>query len=458
MVGRWHYLVVVVVAVFAFATTAQAAPVFLSAIDISDPGQDGFRPQVEIDSSGNVHALWTRSDGTNPRIQYSTRTPSGDWSSPVNISDAGQGASEGQLAIDPSNNILAVWSRNDGTNLRIQAAFKPAAGSFGAPVTVSDPGFDAFEPQLDLDDTGKAIVVWSRFDGTNIRAQATTRTAGVGGTFANEVTLSAPGQDANDPVAAAGPNVDNNGVAAWYRHDGSNFRVQSSRRRDVVGYPRPAGAGPLRASLVPAYNECTSPNRTHGPSLAFPSCNPPAKSSPVLMVGSPDANGFPASSVSSTRFRVGNGNPATEANEADVVAVVKVDDVRCAQTSTAACPSATVGTDYTGRVAISVNLQITDQRNAPEQPDHGTVQTLPFAWSVQCTATPETTKGANCSATTSLNAILPGVVLETKRTIWEMGQVTVRDAGTNGTGYAACPPTCGDGDENTFMRQGIFVP
>ena len=65
MVGRWHFLVVVVVAVFAFATTAQAAPVFLSAIDISDAGQDGFKPQVEIDSSGNVHALWTRSDGTN---------------------------------------------------------------------------------------------------------------------------------------------------------------------------------------------------------------------------------------------------------------------------------------------------------------------------------------------------------------------------------------------------------
>lgn len=458
MVGRWHFLVVVVVSVFAFATTAQAAPVFLSAIDISDAGQDGFGPQVDSDSSGNVHALWTRSDGTNPRIQYSTRTPSGPWSAPVNISGAGQGASEPQLALDPSNNILAVWSRSDGTNLRIQAAFKPSGGSFGTPVTVSDPGFDAFEPQLDLDDSGKAIVVWSLFDGTNIRTQATTRTAGAGGVFANEVTLSAAGQDANDPVASAGPNVDVNGVAVWYRHDGANFRVQSSRRRDVVGYPRPAGASPLRASLVPAYDPCNSPNRIHGPSLVHPSCNPPSRSSAVLTVGTPDANGFPASSVSSVRFKVTTGNPATEANEADVVAIIKVDDVRCAVTSTPACPSATVGTDYTGRVGISVNLQITDQRNAAEQPEHGTVQTFPLAWSVQCASTVETGKGGNCSTTTSLNAILPGAVLETKRTIWEMGQVTVRDAGPNGTGYAACPPTCGDGDEATFMRQGIFIP
>ena len=67
-------------------------------------------------------------------------------------------------------------------------------------------------------------------------------------------------------------------------------------------------------------------------------------------------------------------------------------------------------------------------------------------------------RAATCNTTTSLNALFPGAVLESKRTIWELGQTTVRDAGPNGTGYAACPPTCGDGDETTFMRQGIFVP
>ena len=47
---------------------------------------------------------------------------------------------------------------------------------------------------------------------------------------------------------------------------------------------------------------------------------------------------------------------------------------------------------------------------------------------------------------------------ETKRSIWEMGDVIVKDAGPNGTGLASCPPTCGDGDETVYMRQGIFVP
>lgn len=447
MVGRC-FLVAVVVSIFAFAGTAQASPVFLSAINISDAGQDGFEPQVIVDASGNVHSVWTRSDGTNFRIQYATRTPNGDWSAPIYISDATQSASQPQIDADPSGNLLVVWTRSDGTNLRIQGTFKTPSGSFSTPANISDPGFDATEPQVDFDSSGKSIAVWSRFDGTNLRVQATVRTAGSGGTFQPEVTLSEPGQDAFDAQIDAGPVADANSAIVWTRSDGTKLRVQSSRRRDVVGFPRPKGATPTRAALVPAYDPCTSPNRTHGPTLVFPSCAPPSRSSAVLTIGSPDANGFTANSVSSLKYKVIAGSAATEVNEADVTTIVKIDDVRNH-------PS---GTDYTGRLGLSVNVQITDNRNAAEQPEPGTVQNWPLEWSVQCVATVDTTKGSACTATTSLNALFPGAVLETKRTIWELGQTVVRDAGPNGTGYAACPPTCGDGDETAFMKQGIFVP
>lgn len=450
MVSRWHFLVAVVVSIFAFAGTAQASPVYLSAINLSAAGEDGFQPQVGVDGSGNVHAVWTRSDGSHFRIQYSTRTANGDWSAPVNISDAGQAASEPQLDVDPSGNLLVVWTRSDGTNLRVQATFKTFGGGFTAPVTVSDPGFDASRPQVDFDNSGKAIAVWQRYDGANLRVQASIRNPGAAGTFLAEVTLSDPGQDGFNPQQAAGPNVDANGVVVWTRSDGTKLRVQSSRRRDVVGFARPKGATPMRAPLVPAYNACAVgvANRIHGTPLAYPSCNPPVRSSGVLTIGSPDANGFTANSVSSVKYKVVSGNAATEANEADVLALIKVDDVR----------NHPAGTDYTGLIGFSVNLKITDNRNAPEQPEPGTVQAFPLEWAVQCTATADTTRGSACTATTSMNALFPGAVLETKRTLWELGQTVVRDAGPNGTGYAACPPTCGDGDETTFMRQGIFAP
>jgi hypothetical protein len=449
VLGRWRFLVAVVVSVLAFAGTAQAAPLFTSGADISAAGQEGFEPQVAVDGTGKVHAVWVRSDGSFLRIQYATRTPTGDWSAGVNISDAGQSASQPQIVIDPSNNLIVLWTRSDGTATRIQAAFKPSAGSFGAPVTVSDPGFDAFDPQLDVDNSGRAIVVWSRYDGANIRVQASIREAGVTGGFQPEVTISDFGQDADNPTTAAGQNVDANGVIVWSRL-GAPGRVQSARRKDYVGYPRPLAATIARVPLVVAYDQCTGTgNRTHGPPWVFPSCNPPPKSSTVLTVGTNDANGFNANANNSIRWRSVTGNVATEANEADVQAIIKITDVR---------NNNPTGTDYIGRLGIRVDLKITDQRNAPEMPEAGTTSTFPLQFSTQCISTAITTIGASCNATTSLNALMPGAAVERRRAVWQLGQTTVRDAGANGTGYAVCPPTCGDGDEKTFLRQGIFVP
>src|SRR6185503_13900664 len=65
----------------------------------------------------------------------------------------------------------------------------------------------------------------------------------------------------------------------------------------VATHPRPLAASPLRVPLVPAYEECTSPNRIHGPPLAIESCNPPVQTSKFLTVGTFDANGANANSA-----------------------------------------------------------------------------------------------------------------------------------------------------------------
>ena len=68
-------------------------------------------------------------------------------------------------------------------------------------------------------------------------------------------------------------------------------------------------------------------------------------------------------------------------------------------------------------------------------------------------------QGLACTTTTSLNAIFPGAVLESKRTIWELGQIDGqrRRART----APATPPARRPAvtvTRRTFMRQGIFVP
>ena len=204
------------------------------------------------------------------------------------------------------------------------------------------------------------------------------------------------------------------------------------------GYPRPKSASPLQLSLVPAYQPCTSPNRTHGPPLAFGSCNPPARASGNLTVGTPDANGQAPASIGTVRFSTVVGVPATMADEADVNFTFSMTDVRVASTLA----------DYTGELQSTATVRITDKRNGTGV-DSGTVQDLPFPATVPCTATTGTA-GATCAVTTTFDAVLPGAIAESRRSIWEFDQVRVMDGGSDG--LAATTPN------DLFATQGIFVP
>ena len=206
------------------------------------------------------------------------------------------------------------------------------------------------------------------------------------------------------------------------------------------GYPRPKGAGPLTVSLVPAYAECTAPNRTHGPGLAFPSCNPPAQVSPYLTVGSPDANGSSANSAGSVKLQVLVGLASTPADEADVRFTISITDVR----------NRADLTDYTGQLQLDTTLRTTDRLNGSAPVDTGTVADMPFPVTVPCTATASTTIGSTCGVVTTADSVVPGSVREIKRTIWELGRVALLDGGADGLAATA--------DNTVFARQGIFVP
>jgi hypothetical protein len=204
------------------------------------------------------------------------------------------------------------------------------------------------------------------------------------------------------------------------------------------GYPRPKGATPSRVSLVPAFTQCTSSNRTHGTPLNSPSCAPPAQASAFLTVGSPDANGAAANAVGSAQFNVITGNSATTADEADVRVTASVTDVR----------NKSGLTDYTGQLKLTTDMRITDRDNGPTE--LGTAQDLPLSFTVPCVATTLTTIGSTCSVTTTADALGAGTVKESMRSNWELGKVNVFDGGADGV--ASTNPN------TLFLTQGYFVP
>jgi hypothetical protein len=214
-------------------------------------------------------------------------------------------------------------------------------------------------------------------------------------------------------------------------------------------HPRPKAASPVRVSLVPAYEQCTAPNRTHGPPLAFPSCNPPSEASDSVTVGTPDANGAPPNATGFWKLKVDLG-----AGPAPVLVSFEVKDVRC-KAGTSACGDANAsgGPDYTGELQANATIRITDHDNSTAPgggTDAATVVDIPMPVTVDCTSTADTSIGGHCTITGG--GVQPAIpdCCRGDRMIIEVGQVRVDDGGADGV-VTTAPNT-------VFMRQGIFVP
>jgi hypothetical protein len=211
---------------------------------------------------------------------------------------------------------------------------------------------------------------------------------------------------------------------------------------------RPKGASPMRASVVPAFKQCTAPNRTHGAPLAFPSCNPPVQTSNSLTIGSPDANGAAANSTAFILLTVKSVSPE------DVLIKSSGTDIRCkAGVSPTVCNSANTadGPDYSGELQGNAIIRISDHYNGPGLNEAATVQDIPFPVTATCANTAGTTVGGTCTANTSANAVVPGSVKDTQRAVVELQQLQINDGGTDGQVATTA-------DNTLFAVQGIFIP
>ena len=205
------------------AATRPAGGTFGTPVDLSTPGQDAGYPDVAIAPDGTTTAIWRRYNGSNTIVQAATRAPGGTFGTPVDLSTPGQNTDDQQVVTGPDGTTTAVWQRYNGSNTIVQAATRPAGGTFDTPVDLSTPGQNAFQPQITTGPDGTTTAVWRRFDGSNTIVQAATRVPG--GAFGTPVDLSTPGESAYEPAVATGP--DGTTTAVWDRYDGSNTIVQA---------------------------------------------------------------------------------------------------------------------------------------------------------------------------------------------------------------------------------------
>ena len=96
---------------------------------------------------------------------YASATP---WPQAIVIDSANGDALTGSLAVDPSGNIFAVWSRQHPNRYTIQSArFAIATDTWSNPATLdSDAGF-SYSPRVDVDANGKAVAIWRQGQGSD---------------------------------------------------------------------------------------------------------------------------------------------------------------------------------------------------------------------------------------------------------------------------------------------------
>ena len=190
------------------------APVTVSAPDFAGSSH------IAVDARGDAVAVW---DGwshgfLSPRtVQSAFRPAGGTWQTPVNLigeaeeRDQPKGASEPGIAVDSQGDAVAVWAWEFGGSV-IQAAFRAAGGSWQAPIDLS--AFDEYakNPDVAFDEQGNAIAVWSlESSGGSYVIQSAFRPAG--GSWQAPIDLSGQMRGAYDPQVAV--NEQGDAVAAW---------------------------------------------------------------------------------------------------------------------------------------------------------------------------------------------------------------------------------------------------
>jgi hypothetical protein len=164
------------------------------------------------------------------------------WFSPTNVSDPSFNTFAGDFDVDGSGNATAVWLRTIGIRNRVQAAVRqPQSLTFGTAQTISPSGEDASDPRVAVNDSGEAVAVWT-LSSTGV-VQAAYRAAGAA-TFGAPVSISSSGSfNARIAMDQAG-----NAHAIWERQIGSNLVIESASKP-------PAGAfGPIETLSEPSFN------------------------------------------------------------------------------------------------------------------------------------------------------------------------------------------------------------
>jgi hypothetical protein len=142
----------------------------------SPPGEDGLAPRLAVNPDGQAAVAWTRWNGGVARVAARTRAETGRLFAMRTLSGEGGTGDEPDVAVDDSGAAVVVWRRDRGSGGYIQ--LRPLTAPRGLPGRVQTlSSVEAGDPRVALSADGAGSVVWLRRDGGVGTAEARDRSA-----------------------------------------------------------------------------------------------------------------------------------------------------------------------------------------------------------------------------------------------------------------------------------------
>lgn len=192
--------------------------------------------QVAIDSSGNAIAVWQQRNLNGRDDIWANRYTAGSGWGTASLIEAGAfDAGNPQLGIDASGNVIAVWWQSDGSrNNLVSNRYVPATGWGTAELIETENSGDVSAPQIAIDASGNAVAVWARSSIGSYNVWANRYAAGTG--WGNAAAIDSDQSNAPNPAPHVAIDASGNAIAVWHRPDGSWDSIWSNRFSAGVGW------------------------------------------------------------------------------------------------------------------------------------------------------------------------------------------------------------------------------
>jgi hypothetical protein len=119
----------------------------------------GLNPEVTVGADGDAIAAWEGRSG----VEAAIRPVGGGWLAPQTVgTPRGEDPQEPQVASDASGGaiVVAPLQGHGRGSAGIQAAVRPAGGTFSPPQMISHHHEKALDPRIAMNSRGDAIVAW----------------------------------------------------------------------------------------------------------------------------------------------------------------------------------------------------------------------------------------------------------------------------------------------------------